>query len=141
MWDRCSEYTGKTARSPRKESDMKVSITARHFDLTPELKLFVEEELDKLKRYFDHIVSGNAVLEVEGYRQNSEITLKVAGANLTGTGQSDDMYVSIEESVDKLKTQLKKYKGKLKDRKQKEVAEDKNTPPPLTSDDDVTLDY
>jgi putative sigma-54 modulation protein len=120
---------------------MKVSITARHFDLTSELKSFVEEELDKLVRYFDHIVSANAVLEVEGYRQRSEITLKVAGTKLTGTGQSDDMYISIEESVDKLKTQLKKYKGKLKNRKQKEVAEDKKTPPPLTSDDDVTLDY
>jgi len=120
---------------------MKVSITARHFDLTPELRSFVEDELGKLKRYFDHIVSGNAVLEVEGYRQRSEITLKVYGTKLTGTGQSDDMYVSIEESVDKLKTQLKKYKGKLKDRNQKKVAEDKSTPPPLTSDDDVTLDY
>lgn len=120
---------------------MKVSITARHFDLTPELRTFVEGELDKLERYFDHIVSGNAVLEVQGYRQRSEITLKVAGANLTGTGESDDMNVSIEESVDKLKTQLKKYKGKLKDRDQKKVAEEKNTPPPLTSEDDVSLDY
>ncbi len=120
---------------------MKVSITARHFDLTPELKTFVEDELDKLKRYFDHIVSGNAVLKVQGYRQKSEITLKVYGANLTGTGESDDMYVSIEESVDKLKTQLKKYKGKLRDRDQKKVAEDKATPPPLTSEDDVSLDY
>jgi putative sigma-54 modulation protein len=120
---------------------MKVSITARHFDLTPELRSYVEEELDKLKRYFDHIVSGNAVLEVEGYRQRSEITLKVYGTKLTGTGQSDDMYVSIEESIDKLKTQLKKYKGKLKDRDQKRVAEGKNTPPQLTSEEDVTLDY
>ena len=120
---------------------MKVSITARHFELTPELKAFVEEELAKVKRYFDGIVSGNVVLEVEGYRQRSEITLKVSGATLTGTGESDDMYVSIEESVDKLKTQLKKYKGKLKDRDQKKVSARKETPPPLTSDEDITLDY
>jgi putative sigma-54 modulation protein len=124
-----------------KEFKMKVSITARHFDLTPELRSFVEEELDKLKRYFDPIVSSNAVLEVEGYRQRSEITVKVYGTKLTGTGQSDDMYVSIEESIDRLKSQLKKHKGKLKDRNQKRVAEGKSKPPDLTSDEDVTLDY
>jgi putative sigma-54 modulation protein len=120
---------------------MKVSITARHFELTSELRAFVEEELEKITRFFDSIVSSNVVLEVEGYRQHAEITVKVSGATLTGTGVSDDMYVSVEESVDKLKTQLKKYKGKLKDRDQKKVSARKETPPPLTSDEDITLDY
>jgi len=120
---------------------MQVSITARHFELSPELKKFVEDELGKLKRFFDSIVSGNAVLEVEGYRQRAEITLKVSKTTLTGTGESDDMYISVEECVDKLKGQLKKYKGKLKDRQQKKVAADKNAPPDLTSDEDITLDY
>jgi putative sigma-54 modulation protein len=120
---------------------MKVSITARHFDLTPELKTFVDDEINKLKRFFDNIVSGSAVLEVEGYRQRSEVTVKVYGATLTGTGESDDMYISVEESIDKLKGQLKKYKGKLKDKNQKKVAADKNAPPDLTSDEDITLDY
>ena len=36
---------------------MKVSITARHFDLSPELKAFVDDELQKLNRFFDNIVS------------------------------------------------------------------------------------
>lgn len=120
---------------------MQVSITARHFDLSPELRTFVDEELQKLNRYFDNIVSGNVVLEVESYRQRSEVTLKVYGATLTGTGESDDMYVSVEESIDKLKRQLKKYKSKLKDKQQKKISAEKSTPPDLTSDDDITLDY
>jgi len=120
---------------------MQVNITARHFDLTPELKSFVEEELGKLKRFFDNIVSTNVVLEVEGHRQRAEVSVKVAKTTLTGTGETDDMYVSVEDSIDKLKGQLKKYKGKLKDRQQKKVSEDKTAPPPLTSEEDITLDY
>lgn len=120
---------------------MKVSITARHFELNSELRAFVQEELDKLERYFDRIVSANVVLEVERYRQRSEITIKISGTTLTGTGESNDMYVSIEESVDKLKGQLKKHKGKLKDHHQKKVSENKSTPPPPTSEEDITLDY
>ena len=51
------------------------------------------------------------------------------------------MYVSVEEAVDKLKVQLKKYKGKLKDRHQKKVSAEKSALPELTSDEDITLDY
>jgi putative sigma-54 modulation protein len=125
----------------RKESGMKVNITARHFELTNELKGRVEEEVDKLTRYFDRIISANAVLAVEGYRHMAEINLKVYGSTLTGTGESDQMQVSIEQAVDKLTVQLKKYKGKLKDRKQKRVSRKKTTIPDLTTDEDITLDY
>jgi len=120
---------------------MKINITARHFELTNELKQLVEEEVEKLTRFFEHIISSNAVLEVEGYRHRAEISVKVYGSTLTGTAESDQMQVSIEQAIDKLTAQLKKYKGKLKDKKQKQISEHKTTIPDLTTDDDITLDY
>jgi putative sigma-54 modulation protein len=120
---------------------MKVNITARHFELTPELKGRVEEEVDKLTRFFEHIISANAVLDVEGYRHMAEISVKVYGSTLTGTGESDQMQISIERAMDKLAAQLKKYKGKLKDKDQKRVAQEKTADPELTTDEDITLDY
>jgi len=120
---------------------MKVNITARHFELTDELRNRVEEEVEKLTRYFDRIISANAVLAVESYRHLAEISLKVYGSTLTGTGESDQMQVSIEQAVDKLTGQLKKYKGKLKDRKQKRVSRKKTTIPDLTTDEDISLDF
>jgi putative sigma-54 modulation protein len=120
---------------------MQVNITARHFELTKEYKDIVHQELDKLTRYFDRIISANVVLTVEGYRHLAEASVKVYGSTLTGTGESDNMTVSIEQAVDKVVGQLKKYKGKLKDRQQKEVARQKTANPDLTTDEDITLDY
>jgi len=120
---------------------MKVNITARHFELTNELRGRVEEEVGKLTRFFEHIISANAVLAVEGYRHMAEISVKVYGSTLTGKGESDQMQVSIEQAVDKLAVQVKKYKGKLKDRKQKQVSQNKTAIPDLTTDEDITLDY
>ncbi len=120
---------------------MKINITARHFELTNELKRLVEEEVEKLTRFFENIISANAVLEVEGYRHLAEISVRVYGSTLTGSAESDQMQVSIEQAIDKLEVQLKKYKGKLKDKKQKKVAQKKTTIPELTKDDDITLDY
>jgi ribosome hibernation promoting factor len=125
----------------RKESGMKVNITARHFELTNELKSRVQEEIDKLTRYYENIISANAVLAVESYRHSAEISLKVYGSTLTGTGESDQMNVSIEKAVDKLVGQLKKYKGKLKDKDQKRVSQEKTSLPELTTEEDISLDY
>ena len=120
---------------------MKVNITARHFELTKELRNQVEEEVDKLNRFFNNIISANAVLEVESYRHLAEISVKVYGSTLTGTGASDQMQISIEQAVDKLTGQLKKYKGKLKDKKQKRVSQKKTATPDLTTEEDISLDY
>jgi len=93
---------------------MNIEITARHFDLTPELRAHVEKEVEGLTRFFENIVSSEVILGVEKYRQSAEIKARVYNAVITGSANSDDMYASIEMAIDKVKKQLKKHKGKLK---------------------------
>jgi putative sigma-54 modulation protein len=100
---------------------MKIGITARHFDLTPQLKQSIEKELNGLTRYFENIISSEVVLDVEKHRQSAEIKIKVYNATITSKADSNDMYASIEKAVDKAKTQLKKYKGKLKEKRPEKI--------------------
>jgi putative sigma-54 modulation protein len=100
---------------------MNIEITARHFDLTPELKEHIEKEVSGLTRYFENIISSEVILDVEKYRQTAEIKVKVYKDVITGKTDSDDMYVSIEKAVNKVKGQLKKYKGKLKERRPEQI--------------------
>jgi putative sigma-54 modulation protein len=102
---------------------MNIEITARHFDLTSELKEHIEREVTGLTRYFEHIISSEVILDVEKYRQSAEIRLKVYKDIIASTASSDDMYQSIEKAISKTKVQLKKYKGKLKDRRPDQIAE------------------
>jgi len=97
-------------------------ITARHFDLTAEVKAKAEEEMEGLTRYFDNIVSAEMVLGAERHRRVAELKVNVYNQIITGTGETDDLYNSIDAAVDKVKTQLKKYKGKLKNRNPEEIA-------------------
>jgi ribosomal subunit interface protein len=41
---------------------MRLQITTRHYDLSPELRGFAEERVLRLKRYFDHIIDVNLVV-------------------------------------------------------------------------------
>ncbi len=102
---------------------MNITVTARHFDLTPELKDHVENEVNGLTRFFDKIISTDVILDIEKYRQFAEIRVKVYKETISGKGDSDDMYVSIEMAIDKVKRQLKKYKGKLKEKRPDEINE------------------
>lgn len=102
---------------------MNIEITARHFDLTPELKEHIEDEVSGLTRFFENIISSEVILDVEKYRQTAEIKIKVYNAVLAGTGRTDDMYASIEQAIDKVKVQLKKYKGRLKEKRPEKIQE------------------
>jgi len=96
---------------------MNISSTARHYDLAPALKDYAEEKVLNLKKYFDHIVTANVIFSLEKYRHKVEITLHVNGKDFISTEESDDMYMSVDRSVDKLERQLRRHKEKVKHRK------------------------
>jgi putative sigma-54 modulation protein len=95
---------------------MQKKITARHFDLTPEIREKAEEQMDGLSRFFDNIISSEFILDVERHRRIAELRVKVYKETMSATAETDDMYASIDSAVEKVKGQLKKYKGKLKDK-------------------------
>jgi putative sigma-54 modulation protein len=119
---------------------MQKIITARHFDLTPEMRERAESDMDNLSRYFDNIISAELVLDQERHRRKAELKVKVSNSSITGTSETDDMYASINEAVDKVKAQLKKYKGKLKDKRPEQINETIDAlTKPATNPDEVDM--
>ena len=96
---------------------MEIRTTARHFELTDNLRKFAEEEIKRLEKYYDHIIDCQLTMSVEKARQTTELTLKVYGTKLTAKAKAYDMYVAIEQVITKMETQIKKYKAKLRDKK------------------------
>ena len=102
---------------------MQKKVTARHFDLTPEIRAKAEEEMEGLTRFFDRIVSADYVLDVERHRRFAELRVKVHAHVLSGSAETDDIITAIAAAADKVKVQLKKFKGKMKDKDPGEIAE------------------
>ena len=100
---------------------MQIRTTARHFDLTDDLKNFAEKHIEKLERYFNHIIDSHLILDMEKSRMTAELKVKVYGTVLTSKHRSFDMYDSVEKVIDKMGSQLKRYKGKLTDKKAKKA--------------------
>lgn len=92
---------------------MQMNITGHHVDLTDALTEYVNNKFQKLERFFDHINNTHVVLRVEKLDQIAEATLHVNQGEIHASSQSENMYSSIDDLVDKLTRQLNKHKEKL----------------------------
>ncbi len=102
---------------------MHTSVTFKNLDPSDSLKGYASEKLDRFDKYLDNPAEANVVLTVEKHRHIAEIN--VAGDRLTINGKEEtgDMYTSIDKVLDKLETQIKK--GKQKVRKRRGASRDK----------------
>lgn len=97
---------------------MQINITGHHVELTPALRQFVEKKFSKLERFFEQITSVQVTLTVDKLRQIAESDIKVAGGEIHASSESEDMYASIDQLMDKLERQLIKHKEKTQARQQ-----------------------
>lgn len=91
---------------------MNIIITGRHLELTDNLKGYAEEKIKKFKKYINNITEVAITLSVEKYRHKAEVLLKVNGVMIQAESITGEMYSSIDDVVEKLERQVKKYKEK-----------------------------
>ena len=96
---------------------MQVHITGRQVAITPALRKFAEEKLRKVEKILGGPIEAHVVLAVEKRRHHAEIQVKSRSALLSGAEETEDLYVSIGDVVEKLERQALKHKEKLTGRK------------------------
>ncbi|WP_202708685.1 ribosome hibernation-promoting factor, HPF/YfiA family [Sporosalibacterium faouarense] len=95
---------------------MKITVSGKNMDVTDALRNTVEKKLNKLEKYFNEDVEVNATVSVEKNRHIFEVTIPFTKNILRAEEITDDMYASIDRSVDILERQIRKHKTKLQKR-------------------------
>ena len=91
---------------------MQISVTGHHIEVTDSLRAHVNAKFEKLERHFDNVTDVHVILTVEKLNQKAEATVQISGAKLFAEDTQEDMYVAIDNMVDKLDRQIIKYKEK-----------------------------
>ena len=94
---------------------MQINITGHHVEVTPALRAFVTEKLQRLSRHFDHVISINVILKVEKLQQMADATVNAGGKTLFANHSAKDMYAAIDGLSDKLDRQVRRLKGRLRE--------------------------
>jgi putative sigma-54 modulation protein len=102
---------------------MNINYTARHTSITPEIKKHCERRLKSIEKLVGYPVDADLILSVEKYRHKAEINIKVKGATLNTTEETQDMFSSIGLAFDRIEKRVKKERDKLRERKRRKSKE------------------
>jgi putative sigma-54 modulation protein len=91
---------------------MQIQLSGQHVEITPALRQYVTEKLERLARHFDHLGNVHVVLSVEKLRHKAEATIHLRRGTVFADIEDEDMYAAIDGLVDKLDRQVKKQKEK-----------------------------
>jgi len=93
---------------------MKFVYIGKGMEVSESLKARVEKKLGKMERYFNKEAEATVRFKQQkGARNIIEITVSVGSLILRAEECSNDMYLSIDRAVDKLESQLRRYRTKL----------------------------
>ncbi|MDR2697303.1 MAG: ribosome-associated translation inhibitor RaiA [Holophagales bacterium] len=91
---------------------MKITFTGRHTEVTGSLKQYAEERLSKMSTYIDDIIDIHTTLSIEKHRHQADISLKSKTGVFIASAETDDMYQSLSQAIDKLEIQVHKKQGR-----------------------------
>ncbi len=95
---------------------MKISIAGRHMDVGQSLEEHTHARLEGMTQYFTQVNDADVTFR-HGNEGNhkAEVTIHASGVTLRATGSAkDNFFAAIDDAAEKLETQLKRYKGRLK---------------------------
>jgi putative sigma-54 modulation protein len=99
-----------------------IKVTGRHIEVTDSMKDYAMEKVSKIERFINRIIDVSVIMDIQKLQHRVDIVLKVGHFKITSQAISNDMYISIDQAVDKLEAQLRRYKSKIQDHHAKQHA-------------------
>ena len=92
---------------------MKVIITCKNFSASDHLKEIIENKFEKLNKYFSSDIVANVMISMERGKQKIEATINARGMIFRAEENSADIYESVDRILEKLSSQMSRFKTKL----------------------------
>lgn len=98
---------------------MQITLTGRHFEISPHLREYATQKLKKLERFDHQILKGEVVFFQD--RSNNVAEGKIHSGHFTfaAKGYGDDMYQAINDFTDKMVVQLERHLEKIRARRRR----------------------
>lgn len=92
---------------------MKTVITGKNYAPSDKLKEIIEKKFAKLDKYFSDDITANVLTIKEKGTYKVEATINTSGTIFRAETRSGDPYDCVDRCIEKLSTQMSKFKTKL----------------------------
>ncbi|MDR3623679.1 MAG: ribosome-associated translation inhibitor RaiA [Chlamydiales bacterium] len=103
------------ARESEAVNEYNISVQGRHLHVTDSMKDYILEKLSKIERLSHNIIDVLVTLEIQKLEHRVDIALKFNHFKIKVHANCNEMYPAIDKAVDRLQSQVKKYKDKIRD--------------------------
>ena len=96
---------------------MKINVSGKHLDVGDALQSHIETHLnDIVEKFFGHGIDASIVLShAPHHKFKAEILVNIGhGIRIRGKGECGEAYSAADKAIERITTQLKKYKNRLK---------------------------
>ena len=94
--------------------NLPITVTVRHESVTDSLRDYANKKIEGLNLDYPRIIEAKAILDVQKNRHIAEIILFCANhIVIDASSETDDMYKSIDETIDKITRRMRKHKTRL----------------------------
>lgn len=100
-----------------------IQINGRHVQVTDAMKQYAESKLSKIEHFHNHIMDIHVTMDIQRIEHSVTIIVKFEHFKIKSHASSTDMYVSIDQAVNKLQKQLCRWKDKMQDHSNKKLSE------------------
>ena len=90
---------------------MNITTTFRHVDTSDAIKKYAQDKVAKLQKFLRQPMTAKVTLSVDRLRHVAEMRVSAGGERFEAREDSEDMYASIDEVIDKLERQIRGSKG------------------------------
>lgn len=104
---------------------MQVAITCRHGSIRPELREYITLKAEKLIRYLNTVSEIDVTIEFAGPRVDVEMLVEIDGFHtIVAHVEGEDAGATFDKTLQKMESQVHKYKEKRRDHKHKTSIKD-----------------
>ena len=106
--------TTTTAHMQIRNANPPIQVTGRHVSVTEAMKEYCRRKVASLHLDYPKIIEVQVILDVQKYRHTAEVILHCSNhITLEASSESNDMYASIEQVLDRIERRMRKYKTRL----------------------------
>lgn len=92
---------------------MKIVINSKNYNASDKLKGTIEKKFEKLSKYFSNEITANVMTLRERGKYKVEATINTKGTIFRAEVVAEDPYEGVDRVVEKLSSQMSKFKTKL----------------------------
>ena len=94
--------------------NLPIKVTGRHVNVTESMKDYAIKKIEGLHLDYPRIIEAQVILDVQKYRHMAEVVLHCANhITIEAAIETTDMYASVDQVMDKIAQQMRKYKTKI----------------------------